>query len=168
MRSNIKETLNKSQAFNHDLISVSFVQLYIFSEVIIMVIAVTHENGQVYQHFGHSKQFKLYTVENGEITSFSVVDTNGSGHGALAGFLQSHGVNALICGGIGAGAKTALQNAGIALYGGVSGSCDSAVVALLSDRLSYNSDITCSHHHDHGEEHDCGNHDCGEHSCGEH
>lgn len=66
-----------------------------------MKIAVTYENGLVFQHFGHTQQFKLYTVENGKITSSEVVDTNGSGHGALAVFLKTHGVDTLICGGIG-------------------------------------------------------------------
>ena len=70
---------------------------------ILMKIAVTYENGQVFQHFGHTAQFKLYDVENGAIASSQVVDTNGSGHGALAGFLKDHQVDALICGGIGGG-----------------------------------------------------------------
>ena len=42
-----------------------------------MKIAVTHENGQIFQHFGHTEQFKVYTVENGKITDTTVVDTNG-------------------------------------------------------------------------------------------
>lgn len=130
-----------------------------------MKIAVTHENGRVYQHFGHSKEFKFYTVENGEITSFCVLNTNGSGHGALAGFLKDNEADAVICGGIGAGAKEALEQAGIQLYGGISGNCDDAVVALLSGKLNYNTNATCSHHHTHTE-HTCGEHSCGEHSCG--
>ena len=60
-------------------------------------IAVTYENGQVFQHFGHTAQFKLYTVQDGKITSSQVLDTNGSGHGALAGWLKANGVTALIC-----------------------------------------------------------------------
>ena len=86
-----------------------------------MKIAVTYENEQIFQHFGHSKQFKIYNVEDKKIVSSEVVDTNGSGHGALAGFLKEHKVDTLICGGIGGGAKTALANADITLYGGVSG-----------------------------------------------
>ena len=66
-----------------------------------MKIAVTYENGQVFQHFGHTAQFKLYQVEDGQVLSSQVVDTNGSGHGALAGFLQAQGVDTLLCGGIG-------------------------------------------------------------------
>lgn len=66
-----------------------------------MKIAVTYENGQIFQHFGHTEQFKLYEAADGKITHAEVVDTNGSGHGALAGFLMQHGVDTLICGGIG-------------------------------------------------------------------
>ena len=54
----------------------------------IMRIAVTYENGTIFQHFGHTEQFKLYEATDGKITHAEVVDTNGSGHGALAGFLM--------------------------------------------------------------------------------
>ncbi len=131
-----------------------------------MKIAVTYENGEVFQHFGHSEQFKIYEVQDGKIAGAEVVDTNGSGHGALAGFLQAHQVDTLICGGIGMGAKNALAEAGITLYGGVSGNADQAVQALLDGKLNYNSDATCSHHdHEHGHSGSCGDHGCGEHGC---
>ena len=122
-----------------------------------MNIAVTYENGQVFPHFGHTEQFKLYEVAEGRVVSSRVVDTNGSGHGALAGFLRDHGVDALICGGIGGGARNALAQAGIQLYPGASGDADSQVEALLAGRLVYDPDTVCAHH-DHGEGHDCGHH----------
>ena len=131
----------------------------------IMKIAVTYENGEIFQHFGHTEQFKLYTVENGTITAVEVVDTNGSGHGALAGFLLEHNVDTLICGGIGGGAQNALAQAGIQLYGGVSGNADEAVNALLTGTLGYNPNVHCSHHDHEGEGHACSEHSCGEHSC---
>ena len=53
-----------------------------------MKIAVTYENGQIFQHFGHTEQFKLYETADGKVVHAEVVDTNGSGHGALAGFLM--------------------------------------------------------------------------------
>ena len=129
-----------------------------------MRIAVTYENGSIFQHFGHTEQFKLYDVQEGKIVSSQVVDTNGSGHGALAGVLNTLGVDALICGGIGGGARTALEAARIKLYGGVSGQADDAVQALLSGQLEFNPDVMCSHH----EQHHSGEHHCGEHGCGEH
>ena len=131
----------------------------------IMKIAVTYENGQIFQHFGHTEQFKLYDVENGEIRHSEVVDTNGSGHGALAGFLTAHQVDALICGGIGGGAQTALAQAGIRLYGGVSGSADEAAAALAAGQLTFDPNVHGTHHeHEHGS----GHHTCGEHGCGKH
>ena len=111
-----------------------------------MKLAVTYENGQVFQHFGHTENFKIYTVEDGKIVSAEVVNTNGQGHGALGGFLRERGVEALICGGIGGGARTALANAGITLYPGVTGDADAAVEALLAGNLSYDPDSMCSHH----------------------
>lgn len=127
-----------------------------------MKIAVAYENGNVFQHFGHTERFKIYDVENGKITVATTINTNGSGHGALADILKKCSVDTLICGGIGAGAKRALAEAGITLYGGVSGSADQAVADLLSKNLIYNSDAECEHH---GENHNgsCGEHDgdCG-------
>ena len=127
-----------------------------------MKIAVTHENGQIFQHFGHTAEFKLYEVENGNIVSAKVYDTNGSSHGALSAFLKDLGAELLICGGIGGGAQMALSEAGITLYGGVYGDADEAVEALLSDQLKYNPCVRCNHH-DH--DHNCGDHGCGSHSC---
>ena len=136
-----------------------------------MKIAVTYENGQVFQHFGHTRQFKLYTAENGAIVSEEIVDTAGSGHGALSGFPKGHGVDALICGGIGMGAQNALKAAGIRYYGGVTGSADEAAKALATGSLQFDPDARCDHHdHDHGHGHDCGHHhdhDHG-HGCGQH
>lgn len=131
-----------------------------------MKIAVTYENGSVFQHFGHTAQFKLYEVENGAVVSAQVVDTNGSGHGALAGLLSQLGVDCLICGGIGGGAQMALAEAGIRLYAGCSGDADQRVAELLNGSLQFAEAATCDHHH--GEDHACGDHACGDHGCGGH
>ena len=131
-----------------------------------MRIAVTYENGEIFQHFGHTEQFKLYDVEGGKIVAEQIVPTNGSGHGALAGFLKAAQADALICGGIGMGAQNALAEAGIKLYGGVNGSTDAAVQALAEGRLAYDPNARCDHHdHHHGEGHECGHHSEG-HNCG--
>lgn len=134
-----------------------------------MKIAVTYENGQVFQHFGHTEAFKVYEIEDGAVRTGRIIGTDGFGHGALAGFLREQGICVLICGGIGGGAINALQQAGIEVYAGVSGDADQAVAALLAGSLTYSSQANCSHH-GHGE-HSChgheghgeGGHD--EHSC---
>lgn len=131
-----------------------------------MKIAVTYENGQVFGHFGHCRQFLVAEVENGQVIRSEVVPVLGSGHSALAGFLHSLGAEKLICGGIGAGARTALAQAGIELYPGVSGDALVAVQQLAAGSLTFDPDTTCNHHHEEG--HTCGEHDCGEHTCGGH
>ena len=75
-----------------------------------MKIAVPFEDGQVFQHFGRSAQFKFYEAENGQLLRTEVIPTNGQGHGALAGFLVQHGADVVLCGGIGAGNTTKLAN----------------------------------------------------------
>ena len=143
-----------------------------------MKIAVTYENGQVYQHFGHTEQFKIYDTKDGKILNSEIIDTNGTGHGALAGFLKDRGVDVLICGGIGGGARNALGEAGIRLYPGASGDTDLQVEAFLKGSLSYDPDTTCDHHH-HQDGQGCGHHHgedggaCGHHhgeggNCGHH
>ena len=134
-----------------------------------MKIAVTYENGEIFQHFGHTAQFKVYEAENGKITSSQVIDTQGSGHGALAGLLAALDVDVLICGGIGGGAQIALAQAGIKLFGGVRGNADEAAEAFVSGNLAYDPNAKCDHHdHHHEGGHTCGDHGCGSHGCGNH
>ena len=128
-----------------------------------MRIAVTYDNGEIFQHFGKTEKFKFYDVENGKIINEQIADTNGQGHGALAGILKNADVDVLICGGIGGGAQMAMREAGIELYGGNLGNADVTVKAFLENSLVQNSNPTCNHHHDHGEEHSCGDHGCGKH-----
>lgn len=133
-----------------------------------MKIAVTYDNGQIFQHFGHTETFKVYEVEDGKVISSEVIGNNGTGHGALATLLAGQSVDVLICGGIGGGAQMALAQAGIQLFGGVSGDADAAVAALLENNLAYNPNVQCNHHgeghhHEHG---NCGSGGCGSHSCG--
>lgn len=135
----------------------------------IMRIAIPYENGEIFQHFGHTEQFKVYDILDGKVAASHVVDTNGSGHGALAGVLSALNVDVLICGGIGGGAQAALAGAGIRLCGGVSGSADAAAEAFAEDRLAYNPHAQCNHSHEHhGENHACEDNGCGRHGCGSH
>lgn len=127
-----------------------------------MKIAVTYEDGFIFQHFGHTAQFKVYEVQNGMVVDSQVIDTNGSGHGALAGLLNDLQADVLICGGIGGGAQMALRQAGIQLFGGVRGDADEAVSLFLAGALDFNPDVRCNHHDHHGEGHSCGSH-CGGH-----
>lgn len=132
-----------------------------------MKVAIPYENGKIFPHFGHTEQFKIYEVDGREVISSELISTNGSGHGALAGFLTKAGVGVLICGGIGGGAKAALAEAGIALFGGVTGEADTAIREYLQGTLLYDPDVLCRHHshgnhHTHGCNEPCaGNNHCG-------
>ncbi len=126
-----------------------------------MKVAVTYEEGEVFQHFGRTEQFKIYDVENGGISSSSVIGNNGNSHGGLINVLLENHVNALICGGIGNGAKEMITANGISLYPGVSGNADKCVEMLASGNLSFNPDVECHEHgHEEGHEHTC---ECGKH-----
>lgn len=107
-----------------------------------MKIAVPFEDGQVFQHFGRSAQFKFYEAENGQLLRTEVIPTNGQGHGALAGFLVQHGADVVLCGGIGTGAQAALMQAGIQLFGGLSGAADAAVADYLAGKLVFDPDTS--------------------------
>lgn len=125
----------------------------------VMRIAVTYDNGNVFQHFGRTEYFKVYEVEGNEIKGSDVYSANGVGHGALAGLLSGSGIDVLICGGIGGGAITALGNVGIQVVAGASGDVDAAVAAYLAGEL-VSTGSNCNHHH-HADGHSCGAHGCG-------
>ena len=131
-------------------------------------IAVPVEEGDIFQHFGHSEQFEIYEVVDGKVINSEIVSPDCGGHSAMAAFLVQNGVDILICGGIGGGAKDALGAAGIIVLAGVDGSADEAVNKLLAGELEAVDAVTCTkhedgghHHHDH-EDGGCG---CG---CGGH
>ena len=109
-----------------------------------MLIAVASENGEVFQHFGHTPEFTVYEIEGGVVRGKRVLPTGDSGHGALAG------------------AQQALAEEGIKLVAGVQGTVDAVVTGYLNGTLKFATDFTCSHHHDHGEGHEHGGH-CGGH-----
>ena len=114
-----------------------------------MKIAVTYDNGEVFQHFGRTENFKVYEVEDNKVVSSEVIGSNGSGHGALAGLLAGQDIAVLICGGIGGGAQAALAEAGIELVAGAEGNTDEVVEAYLRGEL-VSTGANCNHH-DHEE-----------------
>lgn len=121
-----------------------------------MKIAVTYDNGNIFQHFGKTEAFKVYEVEENKVVSSQVISSGGAGHEALAGFLAGQSVDVLICGGIGGGAQAALSEAGVELCSGAQGDADQAVEAYLKGEL-VSSGVNCDHHHEeHDEEHSCG------------
>lgn len=124
-----------------------------------MKIAITYEKGEVFQHFGHTEQFKIYEIEENKVINEKIINTNGTGHGLLGELLISEGVNALICGGLGAGAKTILEENNIKIYPGVIGNADKAISDFVLGKLEFYIDKKCNHH-EHEHANDCESHDC--------
>lgn len=124
-----------------------------------MKIAVTYENGEVFQHFGHTEQFKIYEIEVDKVVNEKIINTNGTGHGLLGELLISEGVNILICGGIGSGARNILEENDIKIYPGVVGNADEAINDFILGKLKFDINKKCDHH-EHEHEHVCANHDC--------
>jgi predicted Fe-Mo cluster-binding NifX family protein len=126
-----------------------------------MKVAVTYENGDVFQHFGRTPQFKVYEIEDGAVKSEQVIDTGEAGHGALAGFLQEAGADVMICGGISGGAIAAMAESGIKVYAGAAGNADDVIRSYLAGTLSENGNATCDHHdHTHSGGETCGHGGC--------
>ncbi len=128
-----------------------------------MNIAIPYENKQVFQHFGKTKTFKIYEINDGRITNSEILSTDGRGHGELVDILKGRNVSVLICGGIGSGAQNSLTSNDIQFFGGVVGEADQAVEDYLLKKLNYNANVKCDHHHEgghvcEGHSHGCGNH----------
>ncbi len=124
-----------------------------------MKIAVTCENNEVFQHFGHTPGFAVFEVAENKIVSEKLLSSGETGHGALAGLLAEDKIDLLICGGIGGGAVNALGNAGIQVIGGAQGNVRDVVEAFLAGTLNVRADFHCNHHH-----HEAGG-SCGSHGC---
>ncbi len=114
-----------------------------------MILAITYENGNVFGHFGETKEFLVLTIENKTIVDKKIISAGEASHIALIDVIKGFGANALICGGMGTGAYVRLNQAGISVYNGVSGSCDEAISNFLEGKLTFNEDKlhNCTHHH---------------------
>lgn len=117
-----------------------------------MKIAVATENGSVSGHFGKCEQFTIYETDDKKITGKFLLDTSAHGHGMLPGFLVSKGVDTVIAGGMGAGARQNLETLGIRIISGAQGNVEETVRQYLEGALVV-SEGGCSGHEHHGEHH---------------
>jgi predicted Fe-Mo cluster-binding NifX family protein len=114
-----------------------------------MKIAVTYENGDIFQHFGRTQQFKVYDVDDGKVVGSRVIGNDGLSHGALGEILMREKVEVFICGGIGGGAREMLASHGINVVAGISGNADNAVEQYLAGTLKVDPNSSCHCHGDH-------------------
>jgi predicted Fe-Mo cluster-binding NifX family protein len=113
-----------------------------------MIIAVPYLAGAVNGHFGRTEAFLIANAAGGEVVASAVHQVDGlqHDHQGLAGFLESHDVDVILAGGMGAPMQAALKAAGFNVYCGVSGPADLAVAAFLQGTIAHSED-TCGHHH---------------------
>lgn len=131
-----------------------------------MVIAFTSLNGLVFEHFGRTPELTYFEIKDGKIVNQFKEDMKGHGHGEIVERLKKHGVNALICGGLGQGAVDYLKESNIKIYAGQSGSVEMLAENFVLGLLTESQNASCDHTHPDGKEHciagGCGNGHCGE------
>jgi len=114
-----------------------------------MIVAVTYNNGNVFAHFGETKELKVYTIEDNKIVSSKVVGVGEASHIELVPVIKATGATVLICGGMGGHAAQALKAQGIEVYNNASGNADEAVLSFIAGNLTFDESKlhVCSHHH---------------------
>lgn len=110
-----------------------------------MKIAVSYENGQIFHHVGDTKTFKLYNVEENKVIDTKILETTGRGRGMVIDFLQENSATVLLCNEICSGAKGAVVDTGVQVFGGVTGDADEAVKAFLNNQLTDGDTVVCNH-----------------------
>ena len=136
-----------------------------------MKIAVTYKDGEIYEHFGHCETFAIYDYEQADVNQVTKVLVDCSdrhGHQAMADLMRQQGVDAVICGNMGAEARALLLTYGIIPVAGYCGDADTAADMLITGQLPIIDDAgACGGgcggcgggcHHDEG---GCGCHDEG-------
>ncbi|MBN2772686.1 MAG: NifB/NifX family molybdenum-iron cluster-binding protein [Prolixibacteraceae bacterium] len=112
-------------------------------------VAIPVSEGAINGHFGHSKEFQIFTLseENQIINKEKFYNDQGCGcKSNLAGILKLKGVNTLLAGNLGNGAKQNLQNEGIEVFSGFSGTPEDALNKWISGNYFIHTE-TCSGGH---------------------
>ncbi len=100
-----------------------------------MKIVVNYLDGEIFQHFGQTPEFKVYEVEDSKVVDSYVISADPEGHRALGKQLVTLKADVVICGSLGIPMLEILQGAGIEVCGNVSGNADEAVQAYLNGTL---------------------------------
>lgn len=117
-----------------------------------MKIAIPTRDGRVDDHFGHCDHYTIYTIEEGKVVATTTLPSpQGCGcKSGIAGELAAMGVEIMLAGSMGEGAKNKLSAAGIRVVRGCSGSVEALVKSYLTGFV-FDSGVGCDHHN-------CSNH----------
>jgi predicted Fe-Mo cluster-binding NifX family protein len=122
------------------------------------IIAAPVLNGQINDHFGHSDEFQIFTIDDDntiKLTNSIKSEKRCGCKTNLVGELKSEKVTILIAGYLGQGAKSKLNDAGIDVFSGFSGDVFQAVKSWNSGEFKFQS-LVCEGNHTHG--HNCNHH----------
>ena len=117
-----------------------------------MKIAIPTREGRVDDHFGHCDHYTIFTIEEGEVVATQTLPApQGCGcKSGIAGVLAEMGVEVMLAGNMGQGAKNVLERNGIRVVRGCSGSVDVLVQTYLRGFV-FDNGQACDHH-------ECGHH----------
>ena len=135
-----------------------------------MIIAVSYKDGEIFEHFGHAEMFAIYKTNEAqtEIVEKKLVEVTETGHQAVADLMDANGVDVVIVGNIGAGARKALAEYGIVAFAGFCGDSDDAAELMMRGQLPFLSDEGSCGGGCSGCGGGCGDHDHGDCGCGGH
>lgn len=121
-----------------------------------MKIAMPARDGQINEHFGTTQEFAIIELVNNEVKNLEIISNEGlqHNHGGIANMLKNENIEVIICGGIGGHMIQALQQMGLRVVNGASGSLKQTAEAFANGTL-VTRPVSCScsgghHHHHHG------------------
>lgn len=122
-----------------------------------MKVAVPTRDNRVDDHFGHCDHYTIFTIENKQIINTEELPSpQGCGcKSGIAADLQNMGVEVMLAGNMGEGAKNKLEAHGIKVIRGCAGPVQVVIGGFLTGAI-FDSGIGCAGH---SGEHQCGGHD---------
>lgn len=100
-----------------------------------MRIAISTDGDDVSAHFGRCPLFTIVDIEDGKVIKKEAIGNPGHQPGAIPRFLHQHGVQCIICGGMGMRAIGFFEELGIQAIVGIDGSIDKVIEQLQKGTL---------------------------------
>ena len=112
-----------------------------------MRVAITYDDGNVFMHYGKTREFIIFEIENNEIKNEFILPCGEYSHHTLADLLSINNVDVLICGGCGGHAIESLEAKNIKIYNGACGDVHNVIKQYINEELTFNGATECGCHH---------------------
>jgi predicted Fe-Mo cluster-binding NifX family protein len=113
-----------------------------------MKVAIAKDGDFVSEHFGHCREYALFTIENSSITSHENLLSPGHEPGKLPALLADHKVTHVLAGGMGPKAIELFCAHNIEVYIGVRGPVESVIKDFLAGNIAQG-ESSCHHGPEH-------------------